>query len=359
MNLQKVFSLFERGDVDHMLKANPKAIAFLFVIAFVLLSTILFQNQKISSVQEAEKRIDIFMSKWLALFDYIEVKQKEIFYDLEKNGALTVEGYFDPRVLSFTYIAREIQHKYEEIEKEKGEIPYRYRLAATTPRNSVNQATQHEEKILERFRNNEIEKFTEYIHRDNEKFYVSYKPISRTDKSCMRCHSTPDVAPKGLVERYGRHAGFNVSLGVIRAMIVMEIPFNEIEEEAFNHYIINMVIMLIVFTVFYIILVTILKKEGLLTQTNEELKLEIDERYKKEKLILEKNSELNKALSKVKLLSGFLPICASCKNIRDDKGYWNQIESYIKDHSMAEFSHSICPVCIKKLYPEFKKKDDR
>ncbi|MBU0482740.1 MAG: DUF3365 domain-containing protein [Proteobacteria bacterium] len=63
--------------------------------------------------------------------------------------------------------------------------------------------------------------------------------------------------------------------------------------------------------------------------------------------------ELKKALQQVKLLSGFLPICASCKKIRDDKGYWNQIESYIRDHSEAEFSHSICPACARKLYPEF------
>ncbi|MDR4504653.1 MAG: PAS domain-containing protein [Candidatus Scalindua sp.] len=54
----------------------------------------------------------------------------------------------------------------------------------------------------------------------------------------------------------------------------------------------------------------------------------------------------------VKMLKGFLPICASCKNIRDDKGYWNQIESYIRDHSEAEFSHGICPDCAKKLYSE-------
>jgi len=54
----------------------------------------------------------------------------------------------------------------------------------------------------------------------------------------------------------------------------------------------------------------------------------------------------------VKILKGFLPICASCKKIRDDKGYWSQIESYIQDHSEAEFSHGICPDCAKKLYPE-------
>ncbi|RLB17522.1 MAG: hypothetical protein DRG82_06245 [Deltaproteobacteria bacterium] len=68
----------------------------------------------------------------------------------------------------------------------------------------------------------------------------------------------------------------------------------------------------------------------------------------KERLI----SELQSALAKVKTLSGLLPICASCKKIRDDKGYWNQIESYIHNHSGAQFTHSICPDCAKKLYPE-------
>jgi len=60
--------------------------------------------------------------------------------------------------------------------------------------------------------------------------------------------------------------------------------------------------------------------------------------------------ELREALEKVKTLSGLLPICASCKKIRDDKGYWNQIESYIEHHSEAEFSHGMCPDCLDKLY---------
>jgi len=62
--------------------------------------------------------------------------------------------------------------------------------------------------------------------------------------------------------------------------------------------------------------------------------------------------ELREALSEVKKLSGLLPICSHCKKIRDDKGYWTQIESYIHDHSEAEFSHSICQDCAKKYYPD-------
>lgn len=75
------------------------------------------------------------------------------------------------------------------------------------------------------------------------------------------------------------------------------------------------------------------------------VKADLDER----KRLLE---ELRKALNEVKQLSGFLPICASCKRIRDDNGYWNQIELYISSHSEAQFSHGICPECVKEMYPE-------
>ena len=64
-----------------------------------------------------------------------------------------------------------------------------------------------------------------------------------------------------------------------------------------------------------------------------------------------KNRELKEALETVKTLQGIIPICANCKKIRDDKGAWSQMESYISKHSEAQFSHGICPECAKKLYP--------
>ena len=90
-----------------------------------------------------------------------------------------------------------------------------------------------------------------------------------------------------------------------------------------------------------------------LDAVNGKLVQEIEERKRteaeKEQLII----HLQKAMQEVKVLSGFLPICASCKKIRDDSGYWSQIEEYISKHSSALFSHGICPDCVKKLYPDF------
>jgi PAS domain S-box-containing protein len=67
--------------------------------------------------------------------------------------------------------------------------------------------------------------------------------------------------------------------------------------------------------------------------------------------------ELRDAVAKVKTLSGLIPICASCKKIRDDNGYWKQIETYIRDNSEADFTHGICPECEKRLYPELQDGD--
>ena len=79
---------------------------------------------------------------------------------------------------------------------------------------------------------------------------------------------------------------------------------------------------------------------------------DITERMRQEKEREELILSLKKALQQVRTLSGLLPICSHCKKIRDDEGYWTQMESYIQDHSMAEFTHGICPDCRKDFFPE-------
>jgi response regulator RpfG family c-di-GMP phosphodiesterase len=80
-------------------------------------------------------------------------------------------------------------------------------------------------------------------------------------------------------------------------------------------------------------------------QRTAQLQTEIEERKKTEE-------DLREALSRIKTLSGLLPICASCKKIRDSKGNWEQVEVYIKNNSNAEFTHGVCPECARKLYPQ-------
>ena len=101
------------------------------------------------------------------------------------------------------------------------------------------------------------------------------------------------------------------------------------------------------------------KEKSQVMGLNVQLSLDIEQRKQTEKEKERLISELQKALDEVKTLSGLIPICAHCKKIRDDKGYWSQIESYIHEHSDADFSHGICPECAKKLYPDMNLYNDK
>ena len=104
------------------------------------------------------------------------------------------------------------------------------------------------------------------------------------------------------------------------------------------------------------------KQQLLLEMEELQTKLSAAEQYVEEANKLEEERrkliyDLQDALTKIKRLRGLLPICASCKKIRDDKGYWNELEAYISEHSEAEFSHGFCPDCMKKLDGAFLDED--
>jgi hypothetical protein len=84
---------------------------------------------------------------------------------------------------------------------------------------------------------------------------------------------------------------------------------------------------------------------GVVQDISERKRIETE----REALIL----ELKSAAEDIKTLSGILPICASCKKIRDDEGYWEQVEAYVSRHTDARFSHGICPDCMAKIYPSY------
>lgn len=95
-----------------------------------------------------------------------------------------------------------------------------------------------------------------------------------------------------------------------------------------------------------------------LDASNKNLQNEINARIQVEKERERIIAQLQHTLSEVKTLSGLLPICSHCRKIRNDKGYWNQLEDYIHEHSDVRFSHGICQECAKKHYPDYNIYDD-
>ena len=97
--------------------------------------------------------------------------------------------------------------------------------------------------------------------------------------------------------------------------------------------------------------------KGQAEKLNDELTFEISGRKRVQKERERLITELQDALANIKVLRGLLPICSHCKKIRDDEGDWQAVEVFVKKHSEADFSHSICPECLNKMYPEFGRND--
>jgi hypothetical protein len=139
------------------------------------------------------------------------------------------------------------------------------------------------------------------------------------------------------------HAQQGYKLGDIRGGISISTPWKPVEQAVFRTMRFEAIMYSGIWFIGFVGLLVVRRniRDNLLERERTEAE--------KSKLII----ELQDSLAQVRKLSGFIPICASCKKIRDDKGYWSQVEKYISDHSEALFSHSICPDCIRSLYPEY------
>jgi len=149
------------------------------------------------------------------------------------------------------------------------------------------------------------------------------------------------IMPADVVETYVPMVKNNKLIGIF------EVYYNISAENAKLHALMNRSSGLIFMLAFVLVTVAILS----IYRADEYLQRRKRAEDEKERLI----SELQGALQDIKTLRGLLPICAACKKIRDDKGYWNQIESYIREHTEAEFTHSYCPDCYRKVMAELDK----
>lgn len=127
--------------------------------------------------------------------------------------------------------------------------------------------------------------------------------------------------------------------------IIVSQPSSEAFKIRNNTMVILTIICSVIFFGAIILIFNILHTFYIQQKTSKEIRKKNDD-------LQQMNISLNEALENIKTLKGMLPICSFCKKIRNDTGYWQQIESYVRDHSDAEFSHGICPSCLQEHYPE-------
>lgn len=207
----------------------------------------------------------------------------------------------------------------------------KFHITSLVPLRPQNKPTQWEKEWLLSFEEGAKEQ-GEFIAESNHNVYRYMAPL-KVKKSCLKCHAKQ---------------GYKID--DIRGGISVTIPYL-IQQKNTGMYV-GYGVTAVAGTILIIFGgILLARRREELIKTNESLQKGISEQ---EKLI----TQLKDANSQIKTLSGIVPICSYCKEIRDDKGYWNQLEKFISEHSSAQFSHSICPKCMKKMHPEINLDED-
>lgn len=203
----------------------------LFSVMFVLIVLGIFYACRVLALSQAENNLAAFLLNHRATRDYVEYTQKPEIYRLKKDGRLYQE-YFSPKLLSGTYISRNINVLQNESRKSVGLEEIYFKFASPTPRNPVNQADAEELELLEAFDKGKLTEYKETVSVGDETFLYYALPIDRNSAVCMICHGDPADAPQELIDMYGDTAGFHEELGALRALMSVRVPVSQLISKA-------------------------------------------------------------------------------------------------------------------------------
>jgi len=253
------------------------------------------------AMNNAHVKVHELLLGYKALRANVSKAQKTEIYRLQQKGILDIE-YFHPSVLSSTYTATNVNNIYNKLRKQKGQKPIVIRFASNNPRNLDNLATKKEMELLEKFNSNEIDHYVETIVKDNTTVLYDVIPIQRTTSKCMKCHSTPDLAPKELITRYGDKNGFYEEKGIVRAILTTSYPLDEDLNSAFNVFLvlttITFILLSILLYIIYLFMKRLEQSHNQIIQHEKNLKnlnKDLEQRIVQE---VKKNTDIQKQLFK-------------------------------------------------------------
>ncbi|MEW6658334.1 MAG: DUF3365 domain-containing protein [Thermodesulfobacteriota bacterium] len=318
-------------DQPHLITLRPYTAALLVcwtaALAFFLVWSLKDQEKAINALALNTARItwekDLLCRRWSANHGglYAPVTEKTppnpYLAGYPERDLVTPSGR-QLTLINPAYMTRQIYELTAQVNGVRGHI------TSLQPVRPENAADAWETRALQAFEQG-VAEVASVENLDGKPYLRLMRPF-RTEKGCLRCHT----------EQGYKEGDIRGGLSIAIPMAPLEIIGRQYQLNAWLRY----------------TLVWLLGVGGIAWASHKlsgSLKEQRRGAAEREKLI----GELQDALAHVKVLRGILPICASCKKIRDDQGYWKQVESYIRDHSEADFSHSICPECAQKLYPEF------
>lgn len=359
-----------------------------FIIASVIIIYFINTTMRHQSLIEAEEKSKLILDHNLATHHYFTHSLKPAVFGMIEGSV--DKDYFDPIWMSSTYAI----HQIDSIWGELNTGDYYYKECAVNARSPINEADETERKFVEELNSDadiQIQSGIRMI--DNSPHFEVLSRGESMEQSCLRCHSTPENAPADMVEFFGPVRSFGRNLGEVVSAVSIRIPLADAYANANRFSMRLSALLLLTLGVLYSVQRRFYNRyllSAIVKIRDKALQISTDDNHLGEKIDLpagqelyeltesfnrmsgdllgmkvhleerveERTTELQETLKKVKTLSGLLPICASCKKIRDDQGYWNEVEIFVKQRSEAEFTHGICPECAERLYGDYFKKTD-
>ncbi len=243
------------------MKYKFKFIVALFVLLYIVITALVFNFYRELALKDTRREAFYILDTMNAVRDYVSTVQRPLINELKEKKLLS-EEFFDPRLMSSTYITREIY----KIQLAKNHINYDYKLVATDPLNPEHAGSEFENEILEGFKENRYKEYSRVIYDKSGASYLLSLPITNSQPSCTECHSI-NAAPKKMQELYGDVGNFKGSLGDTIAMISFKIPIKSILLYHTKEFVVSGLSLLAVFLICIFCIYKIHKK-------NETLKMQ-------------------------------------------------------------------------------------
>ncbi len=221
-----------------------------FILAYAVLVVIYHNNMEAYAISEAKKTaLDVLLNH-KAVHSYVAGVQRPEIYRLKAEGKL-YEAYFSPKVMSFTYIARNVKELLGKEREKLGLPPLYFKLATDNPRNLINQADRFESTLLDRMNRGEIKELNEVVQQDGTPTLHVAIPVDRSSTACLKCHGNPADAPAEMIAQYGDKRGFFEKPNTIRALISIRVPLTQPLQVANQVVWVTSLITLLVLTLIY------------------------------------------------------------------------------------------------------------
>ena len=206
-------------------------------------------------MKDARQEAIFILDTMNAIRDYVSNVQRPLIDEL-KEKKLLVADFFDPRLLSSSYITREIYN----IQRAKKNINYDYKLIASNPLNAHHEGTDFENDILDDFKEGKYKEYSQIIQEHDKSYFFVGLPIHNSHPSCLQCHTT-NSAPKHMLEQYHTIHDFKSKVGDVIAMISFKIPVYSILSYHIKEFVVGGSVMFIVFVIFVLFIYKIYRNE--------------------------------------------------------------------------------------------------